>query len=175
MKRIILAILLLATPFAVDAQRRDKAAADRDTQQWKYEIERVDVRGVGVVGDGNVVAVKSWCYSKNPSVAKAQSFKNAVHGVIFKGIPVVDRVPGLKPLCSDASAEMKNAEYFRAFFADGGLYMRFANSSSKGSNTSVLKVDKRTYKVGVNVIVDVAALRKELERAGVINKLGGRF
>ncbi|MFR9650774.1 MAG: hypothetical protein SNG35_01965 [Rikenellaceae bacterium] len=175
MKRVIIAILLMAMPFVVDAQKKAQREADNDTAQWRYEIERVDLRGTGVVGDGTVVPIKVWSFSEKPEVAQAQAYKNAVHGVIFKGVPMLGRVPGIDPLCPNLAVETQNAEYFRAFFANGGPYMRFCSNSGKGINTSTLKIDKKTYKVGVNVIVNVEALRQELERAGVIKKLGGRF
>lgn len=165
----------MAMPFVADAQKKAIKEADKDTAQWRYEIERVDLRGTGVVGDGKVVSVKVWSFSEKPEVAQAQAYKNAVHGVIFKGIPMSGRVPGLNPICPDLSVEMKNADYFRAFFAAGGPYMRFCSNSGKGINTMPLKIDKKTYKVGVNVIVNVEGIRQELERAGVIKKLGGGF
>ena len=38
-----------------------------------------------------------------------------------------------------------------------------------------IKVSRKQYKVGVVVSVKHSALRRELETAGIINKLGGGF
>ena len=173
MNRVVLVVMLMLMPFVVEANKKQRAA-DLATTQWNYEIERATVAGTAVVGDGKSVSVKVWSFSKDPVVASSQSFKNAVHGVIFKGVPVSGRVPALKPMC-DLSTEMLNAEFFNAFFATGGPYMRFVMGSSQGGNTSVLKLDKKSYKVGVNVVVNVSELRRELESAGIIKSLGGRF
>jgi len=39
----------------------------------------------------------------------------------------------------------------------------------------VTKISKKEFKVGVNVSVNVASLRKDLEAAGIIKGLGSRF
>ena len=56
-----------------------KKKADRDTEQFRYEIDYEKTAGEGIV------SVKVSSMSKKPNIAEEQCKKNAVHGVIFKG------------------------------------------------------------------------------------------
>ncbi|MDR2814570.1 MAG: hypothetical protein LBB79_07975 [Prevotellaceae bacterium] len=144
-----------------------KKVADTDTKQWRYELEAV---GVGVQG---TYQVKVWSYSKDAGVAIEQAKKNAVHGIIFKGFAGIRGVPSQKPLVSTPSADSERKDFFEPFFADGGGYMKFVNLSNNGAIApgDRIKIGKE-YKIGVVVLVNVAALRKELENAGIVKKLG---
>jgi hypothetical protein len=72
--------------------------------------------------------------------------------------------------------EAKHEEFFKNFFAEGGEYKRFARLSNNGFADVIRygKKDKK-YKVGVVVMVETAALRKYLEKSGVINSLNHGF
>lgn len=146
--------------------------ADKDTQQWRYEVQ---CAGVGV--DGTKL-VKVWSYSKNPTVATEQAKKNAVHGMIFKGYAgnSTTRCPSAPPLSNNAAVEQEKAEYFAKFFADGGPYMKFVSASNDGAVAPEdrVKIGKE-YKIGVTVSVMYDQLRKELESAGVIKGLSSGF
>lgn len=170
MKNILLFALMLIVPAVGFSQKKKIKKANEDTAQWRYEIEALEV------GTQGTCLVKVWSYSKKPEVASSQSRKNAVHGVIFKGIPAKDRIPGKKPLVQNASAEAEHADFFKNFFADGGAFMRYVTLTNNGAIEAgdVMKIGKE-YKVGVNVTVNYSELRKALEDAGVIKKLGARF
>jgi DNA polymerase III alpha subunit len=147
-----------------------KKKADKNTQEWKYEIEVVSV---GVQG---TYLVKVWSYSKKPNVAIEQAKKNAVHGIIFKGFAGKPGVSGQKALTSNPALEQEQAAFFKDFFADGGKFMKFVSLTNDGAVAAgdVLKVGKE-YKIGVIVSVNVAYLRKDLESAGIIKGLGNGF
>lgn len=170
MKKLIhiTAILLFGMTIAISAQARKKA--DKDTQNWRYEIE---CAGVGSQG---TYLIKSWSYSKKPNVALEQAKKNAVHGVVFKGFAGKQGVPGQKALASNPNIEQEKAEFFKDFFADNSKYMKYVNVSGDGSVAAGdrMKVGKE-YKVGVVVSVNVSALRTDLEQAGIIKSLGSGF
>lgn len=170
MKNILLFALMLIVPAVGFSQKKKIKKANEDTAQWRYEIEALEV------GTQGTCLVKVWSYSKKPEVASSQSRKNAVHGVIFKGIPAKDRIPGRKPLVQNASAEAEHADFFKNFFADGGAFMRYVTLTNNGAIEAgdVMKIGKE-YKVGVNVTVNYSELRKALEDAGVIKKLGAGF
>lgn len=170
MKNILLFALMLIVPAVGFSQKKKIKKANEDTAQWRYEIEALEV------GTQGTCLVKVWSYSKKPEVASSQSRKNAVHGVIFKGIPAKDRIPGKKPLVQNASAEAEHADFFKNFFADGGAFMRYVTLTNNGAIEAgdVMKIGKE-YKVGVNVTVNYSELRKALEDAGVIKKLGAGF
>ena len=163
---IVIALLGLST--IVSAQARKKA--DKDTKIWRYEIEAA---GVGTQGS---YLIKVWSYSKNPKAAIEQAKKNAVHGVVFKGFSGKQGVPGQKALASNPNIEQDRKDFFDDFFADNGKYMKYVTESGDGSIASEdrLKAGKE-YKIGIVVSVNVDALRKDLEAAGVIKGLSSGF
>lgn len=172
---------LALVSFSFNANAGKKAKADKDTQQWMYEVETV-----GKDAQGSYV-VKVWSFSKNSMVAEDQCKKNAVHAIVFQGLPnsVVDSsVHGIKALANNPSVEIENEEFFKEFFKNGGEYMRFVTVTNSGfsdivklskSNIHGIKDWKVKYKVGLTVKVNVPALRKYLEQKKVINSLSGRF
>lgn len=147
-----------------------KKKADKDTKQWRYEIETV---GSAVQGTAQV---KVWSYSKNQNTAIDQAKKNAVHGVIFKGTPDNGRIRGQRALTQDPNVEVEQGEFFNAFFEDGGKYLKFVSLVNNGAIApgDRVKVGKE-YKIGITVQVNTLSLRKELEDAGVIRSLGSGF
>lgn len=164
----LICAMLVSISFSTSAQARKKA--NRDTENFRYEIEAVNT---GVQG---TYLIKVWSYSKKPNVAIEQAKKNAVHGVIFKGFAGKPGVPGQKPLASDPSLEDSKADFFQPFFADGGDYLKYVNVAGDGSIAPEdrMKVGKE-YKIGVIVSVNVASLRKALEDAGIVRSLDSGF
>ncbi len=162
-------LLIIFAGFAPEAIAQ-KRKADKDTQNWVYEIEPV------AVGTQGSYLIKVWSYSKKPIVAIEQAKKNAVHGIIFKGFTGVQGVPGQRPLTNNPNLEVEQAEFFKNFFADGGKYMKFVNITNDGSVAAEdrVKIGKE-YKIGVVVSVNVAGLRKDLEDAGMVRGLGSGF
>ncbi len=160
-------LFLLMLSVTINAQTR-KQKKMAGFVMGNYEVECM---GTGM--DGTQL-VKVWGYGKKPAVAAYQAKKNAVHAVVFKGIN--GGKPGCmsRPLITKPGAEVQHGEYFEAFFSDGGHYLNFVSQSGDGTMDRI-KVSKKQYKVGVVVSVKHAALRRELETAGIINKLGGGF
>ena len=148
------------------AQRR----ADKDTKSWRYEIDAV---GTGVQG---TYLVKVWSYSKKPDIAIEQAKKNAVHGIIFRGFVGSQGIPGQKPLTPNVNLADEKSDFFDPFFAERGKYMKFVTETNDGAIAAEdrMKVGKE-YKIGVIVSVNVSALRKDLEDAGVIKGLSSGF
>jgi len=167
-KSFILLLLLIAYSVVVDAQAKNKA--NKDTEEWRYEIECVSTGATGSY------LIKVWSYSKKPEVAINQAKKNAVHGIIFKGFTGAGAGCTQKPLASSPGIEQEKAEYFKDFFADGGKYMQFVTESGDGSIDPAdrVKIGKE-YKIGVVVSVYKDQLRKDLEAAGIIKGLGSGF
>ena len=148
---------------------QSKAKANKDTNNWRYEIE-----AVGVATQGNCL-VKVWTYSKKANTAIDQAKKNAVHGLIFKGYAGKQGVPGQLPLANNTNIEFEHADFFKNFFDEGGKYMKFVSVSGDAvASQDVYSVGKE-YKVGVIVLVNTALLRKDLEDAGIIRSLNSGF
>ena len=166
MRKLLLSLLVVALCMPVMAAV-GKKKADKDTKQFRYELE---CAGNAVQG---TYLVKVWSYSKKASVAENQCRKNAVHGVIFKGYGGRGQeCVQQRPLAHNPGVETQYAEYFNSFFADGGEFQKYA-SIIEGTTESV-KVGKE-YKVGCVVSVRKEDLRKALEAAGVIRGLGSMF
>jgi hypothetical protein len=160
-------LILLIIPFFSVAQKRK---ADKETKEWRYELE------VEQQGTQGTYLIKVWSYSKKPETAIEQAKKNAVHGIIFRGFPERNRVPGQKALAQSPNLEQEHEKFFNDFFDDGGKYLKFvtlANNGAIGAGDRI-KIGKE-YKIGVVISVDVNSLRKDLEEAGIIKKLGGQF
>lgn len=164
MKKIITISFLLC--FSILCFSSSKSKANKDTKQFRYELECVANASQGSY------LVKVWTYSKKNNVALEQSKKNAVHGVIFKGFTSQGGCVAQRPLVKNAGAEFEHQDYFNLFFQDGGEYMKFATYTE--GTQEIIKVGKE-YKVGVVVSVAKDDLRKTLEAAGVIRKLSHGF
>jgi len=132
-----------------------------------YEVECL---GTGTQGSQ---LMKVWGYGKTPEDAAIQAKRNAVHAVIFKGITAGQGCMK-RPLVTDPGVEQAKADYFDLFFAPAGKYLNFVSLSGEGVQDRI-KVDKKTYKVAINVSVMHTALRQELEAAGIVKKLGAGF
>ena len=161
-------MMIVGCTLVANAQAKKKA--NKDTEAWRYEIEVVQT------GTQGTYLIKVWSYSKKPDVAIEQAKKNAVHGIIFKGFTGTSSVPGQKALTSNVNLEVEKADFFKPFFADGGKYMKFVSTSNDGAVAAEdrMKIGKE-YKVGVILSVNVSALRKDLEAAGIIKSLGAGF
>jgi hypothetical protein len=167
-KASILTVLFLAFTLVSNAQLNKKKAANKDTENWRYEIECV---GIGKPG---TKVIKVWSYSKKATIAINQAKKNAVHGIIFQGYSGGGQgCTSQKPLANDPAIEQQKAEFFENFFAEGGKYMKFVSSSGDSTPTP-MKVGKE-WKVGVVVTVMSDNLRKDLEAAGIVKGLSSGF
>lgn len=177
MKRIVFILLAIVVlyPYSLEAKRnkRAKKKADKETQEWRYEME--------CVGTGNhgTYLVKVWSYSKEPEVAIEQAKKNAVHGIIFRGYSG-DRAKGCieaMPLVKNPNIEKEKKDFFTDFFADGGKYMKFVDLTTDGAIAAEdrIRISRKEYKIGVIVSVRKDLLRKDLEAAGLIKGLSFGF
>lgn len=147
-----------------------KKKAENDTFEWRYEIEVVNT------GTQGTKQVKVWTYSKKADVAMEQAKKNAVHGIIFKGMPNNGSVQGDKALAQDPNLESSQEEFFKEFFKDGGKYSKYVTLVNNGAIApgDIMKIGKE-FKVGVIVSVNTGGLRKDLEQAGIIKSLTNGF
>lgn len=168
---IIAITILLFTNMSYSSAQKGKNKADKETNEWRYEIEAQNT------GQQGTYLIKVWTYSKNVETAINQAKKNAVHGVIFKGFSGKDRIPGQKPLSTNPNLEFEKIDFFKEYFRDGGKYQRYVNLVNNGAINpgDRIKLSKNEYKIGVIVSVNISGLRKDLEEAGIIKKLGNGF
>ena len=164
MKKFLTIALALLICISASADKKNKKA----TQAYKYEIEKIEA---GAASNG-VQAVYVQSYMNNIKNADQVCRRNAVHGVIFKGYS--GRGDYHPALASDPTAQQDHKEFFDAFFADNGDYNKYVASTS-ASGPQYVKIKKIGYKVGLVVYVNVAALRRDLEKAGVIKGMSSVF
>lgn len=162
--------LMSMAALSLSAQAKKKA--DKDTDRFRYEIQCV---GTGVQG---TYLIKVFTFSKKPQVAKEQSKKNAVHGVIFKGFAGGNGCQSQKPLSRNPNLMEEKADFFESFFeTKTGMYRKYVNMTTDGAVGAgdVSKVNKKEYKVGVVVSVNKDELRKYLEAEGILKGLASGF
>ena len=127
-----------------------------------------DITGAGSGNEG-MVLVKVFVYSKN---ATDQELKQAaVHGIVFRGCSG-NNSGARQPAMAPAETESSHAEFCKAFFSVNGECQNYA-SIIAGSYERV-KTSKG-LKNGAIVQVDKKALRKALEKAGVVRSLSAGF
>ncbi len=127
-----------------------------------------DITGAGSGTEGTIL-VKVYVYSKK---ATDQDLKRAaVHGVVFRGCS--GNASGARqPAMAPPTAESDNAAFCEAFFAIDGPCQNYA--SIVGGSYDRVKTQKG-YKCGAILQVNKTALRKELEKAGVVRSLSSGF
>lgn len=162
--------LLAAISLALIYQCKSTSNLDRDTAEWRYEIEAENT-----ATQGNYL-VKVWTYARKVEDAERQTKKNAVHGVLFKGFPNKSRIKGQKPIVSDPTTVNRHKTFFDDFFKDGGEYARYVSLVHSGSVKpgDIVKIGKE-YKVGYVVSVQSSELRKYLEENSIIRSLNDGF
>ena len=131
------------------------------SQEWHYEIT---CAGAGVQG---TYLVEVTSYGKTLDAALAQMKKDAVHGVLFKGI---SGKCTQRPLAGNAEVETEHKDFFDKFFGKSGDYAKYVVDDPNVAMVPV-KVGKQ-YKVTKVVSVKKDMLRRDLEKAGIIKALG---
>jgi hypothetical protein len=166
MKKIVLYFLFNTILISAFSQSgRDQRKANIATEEWRYEI---NCRGTGGANSSYLLDVVS--YLRDDKLAINQSKKNAVHGIIFKGVFGNTVGCEAKPaLSSNPNLFDQKREYFDAFFADGGTFSKFVRLPT-GRPDMVDQVTKNEFRVNMTAQVDIDALRAQLEADGIIEK-----
>lgn len=136
-------------------------AKDKEENNLEYSIKS---SGSGQQGYW-IVEVTAFV-EKKKDINSAIILKCAVHGALFKGVSQGEGGTAQKPICG-ASAESQNADFFNAFFQKD--YKNFAEMVAGSLSTA--KVNKG-YEVTATVNIAKDNLRKAMEQAGVVRKLG---
>ena len=132
------------------------------------KMPKYDITGAGSGTEGTIL-VKVYVYSKK---ATDQDLKRAaVHGVVFRGCSGNAR-GARQPAMASPTAESDYAAFCEDFFAIDGPCQNYA--TIVGGSYDRVKTQKG-YKCGAILQVDKTALRKELEKAGVVRSLSAGF
>ncbi len=166
MKRFNLLLIVVFLSSIVNttfAQRVKKEMKKLWASDKSYEVTVV------AVGTDGTKLLKVWGYAKKKDIAKINAKKNAVAACLFKGA-VGSRDKVVKPIVPNPRTAEKHEEYFDNFFKTGGDYLQYVGITNDATGRDIVKM-KKGYKVGVVVSVNYDALRKEMEREGVVKKL----
>ncbi len=166
MKKVFLFSLLFSfVNVTIGQTGRDQKKANIATEEWRYELS---CKGTG--GSDNSYLIDVVSYLRDDRLAINQSKKNAVHGIIFKGVFGNSVGCQTKPaLTKNANLFEEKREYFDAFFADGGTFSKFVILPT-GRPDKVDQVTKTEYRVNMTAQVNVIGLREQLETDGIIEK-----
>lgn len=157
MKKILslLLILLLGVTYT---------SAKKEDVPFNYEIK---ASGTGQTG---YYVVEVSTYVDNKSKINFNEIKKcAVHGVLFRGFSgdLAKREQTQKPILSPI-AQKQHEDFFNSFFTGGQCY---AYVTEVSPNIRTVKIGKE-YKITAVVQVAKDQLRKDLEAAGIVKKLG---
>lgn len=171
MKRILTLIMLAAIAVCVNAQSKNKVRKIEYNSAYNYEVVSLSV---GV--DGTKL-VKVYGYGRKPEDAVRNAKEIGVACALFRGFPAGANgsVATTPAIVKDPAEPAKHQDYFNNFFATGGQYLQYVNVSSDGMPTDRVKVNKKTYKVGVTLSIAYDELRKEMERQGIARALNSGF
>lgn len=142
------------------------SAADYKPESYAYTL-----RNIGQ-GTNESILVQVDCPVTTPARAADDAAEYAVHGVIFSGCPAAQTTPEQPPLVRSERLTAEQTAWFDTFFAKG-RYKQYVVSVVRGS-IQITKIKKR-YTAKVTVAIDKRKLRKELENAGIIERLGAVF
>jgi hypothetical protein len=169
---MVLALIFMASTTS-QAQSKNKVRKMEYNSQYNYEVATV---AVGV--DGTKL-VKVWGYGPDPEEATRNAKELGIACAIFRGFPPASNGAAAKtpPIVTDSDAAEKNMAFFETFFAPGGKYLQYVNLSTDAppSGEDRIKVNKKTYKVGVVLSIAFDELRKDLEKEGIARKLDAGF
>ena len=150
-----------------------EVCAKNNYPDYDYELETSwDFTSANV----DFVIFKVWSFAKKRDLVTQEiGLRNAIHGLLFKGLAGNEvghgNVPALVPEGYDY-----HKEYFDEFFRRGE-YKQFVQLTSRGAQQAgdVIKISSKRYKVGLLVQVNKTALRKRLEEDGVIESVRSIF
>jgi len=150
-----------------------EVCAKNDLSDYDYELETAwDFTSANV----DFVIFKVWSFAKKRDmITQDIGLRNAIHGLLFKGLAGDDvghgNVPALVPEGYDC-----HREYFDEFFRSGD-FRQFVQLTSRGAQQAgdVIKISSKRYKVGLLVQVNKTALRKRLEQDRVIESVRDIF
>lgn len=158
MKRIV--FLLVCMLFSIVAVN----GKDKEEDTYRYEMEAFD----GNAPAGRII-VKVWNYGKREKLTRQHCMRNAVHGILFKGVMGGGSTSfnkGRGPLVKEGYEAHK--DFFDKFF-DSGEYLKYVDLTNNGNIQpgDRIKISGKEFKVGMICIINEKALRDCLKEAGI--------
>jgi hypothetical protein len=140
-------------------QRRVPSASDWMAGTYELECDRIGQEGQQVV--------TVWTTAKSVDRALAETRRNAVQGLLLRGLATTRcQVP---PLLRPADITPEASRYLSTFFAAGGQYEGYV--SSAGDVVLDKVVVRGGVKVAAQVVIARGRLAADLEKARIIRGL----
>ncbi len=126
-----------------------------------YEYE---ITGVAIAKEGYYLVEVTAMVDKKKDANLDTARKCAIHGCLFKGFPV-ERI-SQKPIMPPPIPEKEHEEYISRIINE-----QFNTYTTSNHPIQIVKVGKR-FRIKAIIAVAKESLRKDLEKAGIIRKLG---
>lgn len=148
-------------------------ARDKEEDMYRYDIEGV----ASTSNSDSQIMVKVWSYGKIEKITRELCMRNAVHGVMFKGVPatsgtgVYKGAPAIVP-----AGYNSDKEYFDRFF-ESGDYLQYVTLVNHGNVQpgDRIKLSSKEYKVGMECLVNIGALTNRLAEDNKAKRLDSLF
>lgn len=121
-----------------------------------------------VTEQSGTITVRVIGYGSNIDKAKSDAELKAINTILFLGLPESIQKSGLV-VKSEFETTFKNSTYFQSFYGKNG-YRNFIMSSIP--TTELIKSKGGKKSVGVDIKINVSALRNDLEQNQIIRKFG---
>lgn len=137
------------------------------TYPANYSIEG---GGTGVEGTYLIIVT-----AEGVKTAPSDDFlsKCAIHGVLFRGFSSKEFRQNQRALLGSPAVEQQHADYFQAFFEDGGAYRNYCNVVS--GSRRVTKTGKKQYRVQATITVSKEMLLADMQKQGIVRGLNTGF
>lgn len=115
--------------------------------------------------------IRSTGVGRTAANAMIEAHKNAIYEILFKGISSSTTTNNaIRPLVREVNAREKYSEYFNAFFADGGLYLKFIDTKEKRTGSSTYAKNKSQVQCTTDISVDISKLKIQLINDNIIKQ-----
>ena len=143
------------------------SAKDKDPEpiSFNYELTRDECP---ISRDNNFVIFKVYSYGKKALLTAENGKRNAIHGILFKGLPATNSQGRIPAMMGTTSYDAQK-EYFDQFFGRNE-FLQYIQETNKGFHEEI-KISSKEYKVGITVKVNLNDLRKRLEADGVLTNV----
>lgn len=136
-------------------------------KQFAYQVECISVENSGSV------SVKIWNTKKGKKYSQLQARKDAVHAILFSGVPGSNGCVTQKPILSTPESIEAFKKIENDFFSKNGEWSIFTREASI-STTLPQQIGDKKWKV-YQVSISKDLLRKYLEEHKIIKSLNTGF
>lgn len=136
-------------------------------KQFAYQVECISVESSGSV------SVKIWNTKKGKKYSQLQARKDAVHAILFSGVPGSNGCVTQKPILSTPESIETFIKIENDFFSKNGEWSKFTREASI-STTLPQQIGHKKWKV-YQVSISKDLLRKYLEEHKIIKSLNSGF